>query len=195
MAQVMGFLSSLVSLYMIIVFIRIILSWFTGIGRSGFQDILAKITDPYLNWFRRFPFLRTGFLDFSPIVALGVLSLINSVFSTLAHYGTITIGIVLAMILQVFWGAASFVLGFLIIVLGLCLIARLARVNMYSPFWRVVDAISQPVLYRISRIFFKNRIVKFTTSVGLSIAALVILYLALKALVVFLSGILARTPL
>lgn len=195
MTQLMGALSFFVSVYMLLIFIRIVLTWFTGIRHGGFQDILARITDPYLNWFRRFTVLRVGFLDLSPIVALGVLSLVNRIFSTLARYGTITIGIVLAMILQALWAAVSFFLGFLIIVLILRLVAHLAKVNSYSPFWRVVETISQPVLFRINRIFFKNRIVNFGTSVILSIAGLGICYLVLGLLVSFVSRALARLPL
>ena len=194
MTQLMGVLSSIVSIYMMIIFFRIMLTWFTGIGHGGFQDILARITDPYLNWFRRFPIFRIGLLDLSPVVALGVLSLVNRIFSTLAHYKTISIGIILALVLQVFWGAVSFFLGFLIIVLALRLIAHLARVNMYNPFWRVVDTISRPVLFKISRVFLKDRIVSFTSSCLLSVVSLVIIYIVMRFLVVFAAGMLVRLP-
>ena len=195
MAQLMGILSFLVSIYMVIIFVRIMLTWFTGIASGGIQDFLAKITDPYLNWFRRFPILRMGFLDLSPIVALGVLSLVQRIFSTLAIYKTITIGIILAMVLQILWGAVSFILGFLIIMLILRLIAHFARVNTYSPFWRIIDTISQPVIFRINRILFRGRIVNFGIAVIVSAASLGIMYLLLKALVVLLSGVLIRLPI
>ena len=194
MRPLMNFLSVIVSIYMMIIFVRIILTWFSWLGNSGFLDILARITDPYLNWFRRFSFLRVGFLDLSPIVALGVLSLVNRIFSTLAYYGTITIGIVLAMILQALWGAVSFFLGFLIVVLVLRLIAHFARQNLYNPFWRIVDTISRPVLFRINRILFRNRIVNFGTGIVLSTAGMVILYLILRFLVSFVSIVLAKLP-
>jgi YggT family protein len=195
MAQLMGFLSSLVSIYMMIVFFRIILTWFSWIGRGSLQNILATITDPYLNWFRRFPILRVGFLDLSPIAALAVLSLLNRIFSTLALHGTISIGIVLSMILQMLWGAVSFLIGFLIIVFILRLIAHLTRVNTYSQFWRIVDAIFQPVSYRINRILFKDRIVNFISSVIISVVGLVGIYLVLRVFVIFVSGVLARLPI
>jgi len=194
MAQVFGFLSSLVSIYMMVIFFRIILSWFTGMGHGGFQNILGRITDPYLNWFRRFPILRIGFLDLSPVVALGVLSLVNRIFSTLAFYKTITVGIILALTLQVLWGAVSFFLGFLIIVLVLRLIAYLARSNMYSPFWRIVGTISQPVTYRINRVIFRDRIVNFTTSLIVSLVSLGVIYLGLRFLVFFIVRALAKMP-
>ena len=195
MSRFFGVLSFLLNIYMVIIFVRIILTWFTGISTGGLVDVLAKITDPYLNWFRRFTFLRVGMLDLSPILALGVLSVVNGIFSTIAHYGTITIGIILALILQAIWGAVSFFIGFLIIILVLRLIALLARQSTYHPFWRVVDTISQPVLFRINRLFFKGRIVNYLTSIILSIVSLVIIYIVLGILVSLVSGMLTRLPL
>jgi len=195
MSQILGFLSFLVSIYMVVIFIRIILTWFTGIEQGRFQEILVMITDPYLGWFRRFSFLRTGYLDFSPIVALGVLSLFNRILTTLAYYKTISIGIILALVLQIAWGIISFFLGFLIIILVLRLIAYLAKQNIYNPFWRIINSISQPVLYRINRIIFRGRIVDFRTQVILSIVCLGLLYLIFRILISLISITLTQLPL
>ena len=194
MPQLLNFLSSVINIYMMIVFFRIILSWFSWMGRSRLQDALAKITDPYLNWFRRFP-LRLGFLDLSPLVALAVLSFVNRLFITFARHQAISLGIVLAMIVQMVWGVVSFILGFLIIVFILRLIAYLARFNMYNPFWRIIEAVYQPVSYKINRIFFKNRITAFTNSCLISIACLGVIFLALRFLAGVLYNVLAGLPL
>ena len=194
MAQFMGILSFLVSVYMGIIFIRIVLTWFTGIGQGSLQDILARITDPYLNWFRRFQILRIGYIDLSPIVALGVLSVVNRILGTIAVYNTISLGIILAMVLSIAWGVVSFFLGFLIVILILRLVVHLMRLDAYSPFWRIIDGISRPVLFRINRLFFRDRIIGFTASIIISILALGIVYLALKFIVAFVSGMLVRLP-
>jgi len=190
----MKFLSMLVSIYMMIIFIRIVLTWFSWERGGGLSGFLSSITDPYLNWFRRFTFLKAGFIDFSPIAALGVLSLVNRIFSILASYGTISAGIILALLLQVVWGIVSFVIGFLIIVLILRLVCLLAVRNSAGSFWRIIDSISQPVLYRVNRFLFKNRIVNFKTGLFITIAGLIVVYFLLKFLVVFASGMLARLP-
>ena len=117
MIQLFGFLNFLIGIYIVIIFFRIILTWFSWTGNSGIMDLLSKITDPYLNWFRRFTFLKIGYLDLSPIAAIGVLSLINRIISTLTLYGRITIGLILALALQIVWGLVSFILGFIIIIL------------------------------------------------------------------------------
>ena len=195
MVQLIRALSFLVSIYMIILFLRIILNWFTGIGRSKVQDVLERITDPYLNWFRQFSFLRIGYLDLSPIAAIGVLSLVNRLLNILAYQGKITIGIILALILQAIWSALSFILGFLIIVLALRLAALIFKFNNYHPFWRIVDTVSQPILFRVNRIIFKDRIVNFSAAVIVSMTVLAFIYLVLRILVVFASDMLLRLPL
>jgi len=188
-------LSMAVSVYMMIIFVRIILTWFSWVGNSGFQELLAKVTDPYLGWFRRFTFLRIGHIDLSPIAALGVLSLLNRLLGTLVVHGRISIGLILALSLQAVWGAVSFILGFLIIVLILRLVAYYIRANNYSPFWRVIESISQPVLNKISRLIFKDRILNFVTALIISISALFLSYVILRILVNIVSRALANLPI
>ena len=110
---VMAVLSGALNIFSILIFIRIFLSWFSGSGCPGRPlDILCGITDPYLNYFRRFTGLRAGGIDLSPVAALAVLSVVNSVVSTIARFGRISIGIILAICLSAVWSAASFIMGF-----------------------------------------------------------------------------------
>ena len=194
MNQILGFLNLLVSIYMMIIFVRIILTWFSWLGGSKIQEILAMITDPYLNWFRRFTFLKAGFVDLSPIAALAVLSLVSRILAMLAIQGRISIGIILALVLQAFWGMVSFIIGFLIIVLAVRLVGYFAKQSSYTPFWRIIDSISQPVIYRINSFFFKDRILQISTAIIISAASLAVAYVVLKILVSVLSGILVRLP-
>lgn len=195
MTQLFNLLSTLVGIYMVLITVRIILTWFSWTGNSGLIVFLSRITDPYLNWFRRFTFLRLGFLDISPIVALGVLSLFNRLLAAFAHSETITIGLMLALVLQLIWGVVSFIFVLLIIILILRLIAHLTGQNIYSPFWRIIDTISRPVLYRINRIFLRDRIADFRFLIIGSIIALVLSYFVLRLLVALAVVRLASLPL
>jgi YggT family protein len=194
MRTFMNILGGLTSLYMLLIFVRIMLSWFSGIGYGRPVDLLCRITDPYLNWFRRFP-LRFGMLDFSPIIALTALSMVNNVFGTLGQYGRITLGIILAILVSLVWSAVSFILGFFIIILVLRLIAYLANRDVYRSFWGIIDTLSQPVLYRINRIIFRSRLVNYLTGLIVSIAVLLVLRLGLGFLVRLLIGVLSRSSL
>lgn len=196
MRLLMNILSALTGLYMLLIFIRIMLTWFSGANYGRPLEILSGITDPYLDWFRRFPALRAGFLDLSPIVAMAVLSLVNQVFSTLAQYGAIRLGIILAMVLSALWSAASFILGFFLVVLGLRLIGYLTSRDVYnSTFWRIVDTISQPVLYRIKRVLFQRRLVHYLTGIIASMGVLLALILVLGRVIKFATVFLAELPL
>ncbi|MDR0553835.1 MAG: YggT family protein [Treponema sp.] len=195
MNTIMRILGGLTSLYLILIFIRVMLTWFNGAGYGRPAEVLCRITDPYLDWFRRFRSLRLGALDLSPIVAMAVLSIANSIFITLGRYGVITLGLILALILQAVWSAVSFLLGFCAIVLVLRLIAYLTKRNVYSSFWGIIDSISRPVLYRINRIFFRNRLVNYLTGLCLAIAVFVILWLGLRLVVNIGMYFLTRLPL
>jgi YggT family protein len=188
-------LAAATGIYIFLIFIRILLTWFSGVSYGKPGEILNRITDPYLNWFRRFSFLRAGFIDLSPIAAMMVLSVIMNIFLTLSRYGSISLGLILAMILSALWSAVSFVLGFFIIVLGLRLVAYLTRRNVYGSFWKIVDSISQPILYRIKRIIFRRRLVNYLTGIIVSLAVLAALMAGMRFLVAWMMLLLARLPL
>jgi YggT family protein len=190
----MSILGGFTSLYMILISIRIMLTWFGGARYGKPVEFLRRITDPYLDWFRRFR-LRAGVLDLSPVLALGVLSLANSVFGTLGRLGYISLGILLAMALSAVWSAAGFIIGFFILILALRFIAYLTNRDVYHSFWQIIDTLSQPVIYRINRIIFRDRPVNYQTEIIASLAALLVLRIGLGFFVRFVIGILSRFPL
>jgi YggT family protein len=175
MFYLMSVLAGILSVYMILIFIRILLTWFPGADFGRPYVFLCGICDPYLNWFRRFRIFKNSPIDFSPLIALAVLSLAHNVLVSWTRMGRFSIAIVLAMLLNALWSVVSWVLGFFIVVLVLRMIAFLGNSNIYSPFWRFIDFIAQPVMYRISRVFFPNRIVGYLFRIIFSIAILVIL--------------------
>ena len=84
--DVADYVNTLVLVYLVLIFIRILMSW---IPRMPYNRYLAAVlqfvtdvTDPYLNLFRRFlPPVRMGpgALDLSPIVATLVLIVVSSI--------------------------------------------------------------------------------------------------------------------
>jgi YggT family protein len=190
----MDLLAGLCGLYSLLIFIRVMITWFSGANYGRPVELLARITDPYLNWWRGIPGLRAGFLDLSPIAAMAVLSLAQSVFSTIAAYGRITLGIILAIAVSAIWQALSFILGFCLIVLVLRLAAYLTNRNTYGGFWRIIDTISSPLLYRINRIVFGRRLVNYLTGLITAIALLGVIWIGGKFAVRLLAGLLFRLP-
>jgi YggT family protein len=125
---------------------------------------------------------------------MAVLSLAQNIFSAIANYGMISLGITLAITLSALWSAASFILVFFIIILVLRLIAYRTNRNIYSSFWRIIDTISQPLLYRINRIIFGKRLVNYLIGIITAILALLVLRVGGGFAVRLLSGLLARLP-
>ena len=78
--DVAAFVETFIYLYVVLIFIRVIVSFFTRIpynrALSAFLSFVDEVTDPYLNVFRRvLPQVRLGpaALDLSPMVGTLVL--------------------------------------------------------------------------------------------------------------------------
>jgi YggT family protein len=190
----MSVLAGITSVYMILIFIRILLTWFRGADFGRPYVFLCSICDPYLAWFRRFRIFRNSPLDFSPIIALAVLSFVHNIFVTWARLGKFSIAIILVLLLNALWSVVSWVLGFFIVILVLRMVAFLGNFNIYSPLWRFVDYIAQPVMYRVSRIFFPTRIVAYLFRIIFSIIVLVLLMAAFWLVKEYGSRLLAQLP-
>lgn len=74
--DVARYVETLVVLYIVLIFIRVIVSFLPRIPYNpalrGFLDFVESVTDPYLNLFRRFlPLVRIGpgAIDLTPMVA------------------------------------------------------------------------------------------------------------------------------
>jgi len=195
MQIIFGILAGLLGLYSLLIIIRIILTWFSGGYYGRPAEILALITDPYLEWWRRRLNLRAGYLDLSPIVAMAALSVAQTICSAIAQTGRVTIGLMLAVCVSALWSAVSFILGFCVVVLVLRLIAYLINANMFGVFWRVIDSISKPIQYRITRIVLGRRIVRFSTSIIITILVLIALWIGGSLVIQIVTGLLFRSPL
>lgn len=68
-------LETFLNIYMVLMFVRILLSWFPNINWYDPPfSVLSQLTDPYLNLFRSF-IPPLGGMDFSPIIAIFVLQI------------------------------------------------------------------------------------------------------------------------
>ena len=84
------YVNTLALVYLVLIFIRIILSWVPRIPYNrylaAFLKFVTDVTDPYLNLFRRvLPPVRLGpgALDLSPMVAIFVLIIVSSIVADL----------------------------------------------------------------------------------------------------------------
>jgi YggT family protein len=85
-ADVADYVSALFLVYLILIFVRILLSWIPRMpynpALSALVNFVHEVTDPYLNIFRRVlpPIGGGGFaFDLSPIVAIIVLYIVRAI--------------------------------------------------------------------------------------------------------------------
>jgi YggT family protein len=85
-SDVASYVDALFLVYIILIFVRILLSWIPRIPYnptlSAIINFIHEVTDPYLNLFRRIlpPIGGGGFaLDLSPIIAIFVLFIVRAV--------------------------------------------------------------------------------------------------------------------
>ena len=145
--------STVASVFSLICLVRIVLTWAPNLEYSTAGRFLARLCDPYLNWFRRFSFTRIGPADFSPILALGTLSVATMALSSIAATGRISLLVVAFALFQVIWSFVSFILSILVIFLFIRLIYDLVNRYGYSPFWTMLDRFLNPVISRVSGFF------------------------------------------
>jgi YggT family protein len=195
MRFIFSLLAAAAGLYSLLIFIRIIISWFGNSVEGKPVNLLTRVTDPYLDWWRRTLNLRLGAFDLSPIAAIAGLSLVQNILTNLSRFGRITLGYILSVVLLSVWSAASFILGFCLIILILRTIAYLSNRNIYSPFWNVIDTISQPVLFRINQILFGGRITDYLKRIIVSCIVLAVVWIGGRIAVRILALFLARLPL
>ena len=173
---VFSILASLLGVYSILIVIRIILTWFSGFRHSKPVYFLSRVTDPYLNWWRSTLNLRLGVLDLSPIIAMSALTVMQTLCSGIAAQGRLSLGIILTVCLYALRSVVLFIIGFCLFIVILRLIAYISGRNIFGPFWSMVDAVSRPLLYRINRIIFGKRLVRYTTGIVTAIIVLAVLW-------------------
>lgn len=65
------------NIYLFILLIRIILSWTNPNPWNPVVRWISRVTDPFLNFIRRLVPLQVGMFDFSPIIAILLLSVLR----------------------------------------------------------------------------------------------------------------------
>jgi YggT family protein len=69
-AAIAKILGIILSLYMWLIIIRAVASWFSPDPYNPIYNFLIRITEPVLSYIRRFLPFRTGMVDLTPIIAI-----------------------------------------------------------------------------------------------------------------------------
>ena len=85
-SAILGILSAAVTIYTMLCFLNIIISWFPGAKFTSIGRAISALTDPYMNFFSRSGWLTFGNIDFSPILSIGILSVISSILGGMSGF-------------------------------------------------------------------------------------------------------------
>ncbi len=160
---IMSGVSSVLQVYMLLLIIRIVLTWVSMDHGHPVIGLLGSVTDPYLNWFRRFRFLILGNIDFTPLAALLVLNFFSSLARMIGVYGQVTLGIVLTILVRLVWD--TFSVFFLL--LGVLALVRFLAVQFRwggAAIWAYLDAVLQPPAMALGRMVRPKSFLPYTTT-------------------------------
>lgn len=85
MVAILSLVLNVIQIYSFLLIASILMSWLPNAKESRIGQMLAKITDPYLDIFRKI-IPPLGMIDFSPIVAIFALNLASNGLVVLFNY-------------------------------------------------------------------------------------------------------------
>lgn len=160
MQTVFRLLATLISIYLLICIIYIMMSWFPGAKFTKFGKFLSRICEPYLHIFSKSRKFTLKNIDFSPLIALGILSFFSILFSKISATGILSLSDVVVILLAVIWD----IIKAIIIFIGVASFIRWIIVtvdsqtaNPYSA-WNQLDLFLGAICYRMARIFTRKTI-------------------------------------
>ena len=166
-----------VSLYSTLCFFRILLTWIPSLNYSAIGRFLSSICDPYLNLFSRLP-LRIGMIDFTAMVAIGVLYVISSILANIAASGYISLSMILANLINILWSIGSSIITVIMIIFFVRYLVSIfsKSSNQYDSPWQRFDDAIRNMVFKICNFFTGGRSISYKTALLIdSIAMLLIL--------------------
>lgn len=157
-SMILGLLSAAVTIYTILCFINIIISWFPGAKFTGFGKMISALTDPYMNFFSRSGWLTFGNIDFSPILSIGVLSVISSILGGITATGRLYVGGIIATVLAMLWNVTSSILSiaFLLVIIRWIVLTVKHGYTPYDSAWNNIDQFLQKIAFKVSKTFIRS---------------------------------------
>ncbi len=195
MRTVLSLLSAIIIIYTILCLIAIFITWIPGAKFTKFGKFITAITDPYLRLFSRRGWLRFGNIDFSPIIAIAILSVLSSILGGITSTGRLYFGGILATILGMIWSVSSSILTIfflLIFIRWIVLLVNKGQVSTNSA-WYQLDLMLQKFVYKIGNTIIKNNLT-YQKALLISWIVLLVAGVILRILFMILIGLCNSIP-
>jgi len=168
-------LSFVFSLYTMLIVVDIILKWLypNSTGRSS--RMISQLTDPFLNFFRKFRISHIGYIDISPLLAVVTLSIINQILGRLRELGSITFWAVIAIIISSIWNVIMTLLLAVLIVAVVRYLFLMFTTNKMNSFANMCDPFFIPLSSRIASVFVRNSASSYQLNLIISIIVVAVI--------------------
>lgn len=150
--SILRFLTGVIYVYMILLVLRILLSWIRGAVYGKPWELLVRVTDPYLSLFSRIRFLRQGMFDFTPIAAILTLVVALNVIQSIQRFGTITVGRFLGIVTGAVWSGLAFLLVLVLILAIVRAVVLAVRPGQETQITSAVGMMVEPAVSLVRRI-------------------------------------------
>jgi len=138
--------STLLLLYMLLIAMRVLLSWFSASVHGRYWHVLLRLTDPYLNLFRGLAVLHRGAFDFTVVAAVLVLVVAKSLVDAVLVYGRITLGLLASLLVGAVWSGVSFLIVLFLLLAVLRLLTLQFARRYDSPIGGLLEAMVRPAV-------------------------------------------------
>lgn len=195
MAFILSTLSAIVSFYSLLCLISIFMTWIPGVKFTKVGRFISSLCDPYLNLFSRFGWLRIANIDFSPIISIGILSLISSILGRITATGRIYFGGILASVLSMVLNVCSSLLtifALLILIRWIVLIINHGQVS-YNSGWYQIDLMLQRFVYKIGNTFVKKNL-SYSTALLINWITLFVVIFLMQSIFTILINLCFKIP-
>jgi YggT family protein len=189
------FLTAIIYFYILLLSLRIILSWFQGSVSGRPWTLLIRVTDPYLSLFSRLRFLRHGIFDFTPLAAILTLVIVLRIIDSIGRFGKISLGIFLGVVTGAIWSAVAFLIVlFLILAVVRAILLAIASTRA-SRLTAALGFMVEPAVSLVRRIFPVRQPLSDRNYLYLTIAFLFVLRLLGGYLFGLLVGLFYNLPI
>ena len=168
-------LAFIFSLYTMLIVVDIILKWIYSGPKGRGTMMISQLTDPFLNFFKRFRISRIGYIDISPLLAVLTLSIINQILGRIRELGSITFWAIIAIIVSSVWNVIMTLLLAVLVVAVVRYLFLMFTTNKMNSFANACDAFFIPLSSRIASLFIKNASSSYQLNLIISIIVVAVL--------------------
>jgi yggt family protein len=192
---ILSVIAGALSLYTLLCFIYILLSWFPGARFTKFGKVISSLCEPYMNFFSKLGFLRIGNIDFSPIISLGLLSVLSSIVAGIQGTGRIYFGGIIATIIYMLWNILTSILSIFILLIFIRWIVLLIHkgYTSYESGWNQVDMMISKIAYKVASTFTKKT-VSYQTALLITWISFVVIIVAGRFVINVLVNLCYKIP-